>query len=258
MHRIFLGLPSRGAWGPGCFTAVTSSTRKHGLTSRLGTSGDINHCFNCLWCDAYNSREQLGIDIFGLHHDDLEAPPYLLDELCDEMDRVDADVLSVVAAVKDCRGLTSCGIHTRGYWNARRLTLTEVYDYPETFSIADTPWPTKDLVVNTGLMLCRFDRTWVDEFPGFKTQTKLVTINGKKFPAVWPEDWDFSAWANARGLRVFATRKVITQHTGPEKFGTGKPWGTWIIDEGFVGFPPEPEVQHVNDNLASAGYDPGD
>lgn len=219
---------------------------------RVCDAGYIPHNFNNLWCDAWNCRDEFNIDCFALHHSDIKAQPHFLDVLAEEMDHFDADIVSCAIAVGDERGLSSTGIHVPGTWDVRRLTMTEIHDLPETFSILDTPWPGAYLALNTGLMLMRFDRPWVDEFPGFTMPTRIITAGGKKYAAMFPEDWGMSKWMNERGLRVFCTRKVKVEHIKPKAYVNDVPWGTWLEDLDALELPEE--VKHAGCSLARTGH----
>ncbi len=50
------------------------------------------------------------------------------------MDRVGADVIATVVPIKDNRGLTSTGLQDPDTLQIRRLTMTEVFRLPVTFS----------------------------------------------------------------------------------------------------------------------------
>jgi hypothetical protein len=252
MHRIFLGVPTSGSVRNGALTAFTSASRNHKFMARTCDAGYIPHNFNCLWADAYNQRDELKLDRFAMHHHDIRAEIFFLDSLMDEMERVDADILSVVMAICDDRGLSSTGIHVPGTWDTRRLTMSEAHDLPPTFSIADTPWPGAWLAINTGLMLCRFDKSWVDEFPGFQLRTRLIDADGKKFAVQWPEDFELSRWANERGLSVFATRKVAAWHRGEKEYGNSLPWGEWTTDQDALEL--SEEVKNADNSLARGGH----
>ncbi len=239
--------------GIGALSAASAPSRKHKFVVRTCDAGHIPHNFNTLWCDARDMRAEFGFTHFGLHHSDISVTtPYFLDVLAEEMDRVDADIISCAIAIGDDRGLTSTGVLIPGTWNGRRFTLTEIHDLPETFSIEDTPWPGCSLMLNTGLMLCRFSKPWADEFSGFTLPTRIITAEGKEHAAQFPEDWGMSKWFNDQGLRVFATRKVKVNHIKPKAYGNGLPWGEWTEDLDAVEIPQE--LQHAEHSLGCAGH----
>ncbi len=221
MSTIFLAVPNRGTIWSQAMAGINQASKKHTLIIRDLDGGYAANCFNSLWCEAWSYQ----VDRFAMHHDDIRCAPGWLDLLEAERERVNADILSVVIPIKDERGLTSTCVLDKdpSVWNARRLTMTEIYDLPETFTL-------ERLAVNTGLWICRFDQPWVDEFPGFRILTRITTTASQKRPGVHGEDWQFSGWAHRHKLRVFATRKVQAFHRGPTEYPNNQPWGTWKTD----------------------------
>ncbi len=188
---------------------------------------------NGAWCEAWNRRLVDGWDKFAIQHADVVPDLHFLKIMSDEMNRVGADILSVVIPLKDGHGLTSTGILDREA-NRRavyRLTMAEIFDLPETFSIEDTHRPDQILVVNTGLSMYRID-PWFGKFPGFNLLSQIQTEpDGTLVSRFWPEDWEMSRWADSMGLKVFATRKVGVDHWGRFAFSNRHVWGKWKTDE---------------------------
>ncbi len=212
--RVFIALPSYNGWIVGyALTGLLLASNRAFLHLKLGKGSLLANVFNRLLCMARNSRVECPWTHWALHHADLSAPEGWLDVMLDEMERTGADVLSVVVPIKDGRRLTSTGT-VQASGEIRRLTLKECYRLPETFSAADLPaiGIHTPLVVNTGLLLVRFDRPWVEEFHFNVGDAIQKKPDGTCRPLVLPEDWGFSDWANRRGLKVFATRKVLVQH----------------------------------------------
>jgi hypothetical protein len=187
--------------------------------------------FNHLWCQALNQRGIFGLTHFAMHHADIQAPPFWLDVLLAEMSRVQADLLSVVVPIKDQRGLTSTGSRHPVHGNIRRFTMKEIYDLPETFSIADTDNPDHWLMVNTGLWVCDFTKPWVTNVV-FSILDSIVHEDGRFQARTLPEDWNFSGWCARQELRVFATRKVPVLHHGRSSYSNERVWGEWHTDQG--------------------------
>jgi hypothetical protein len=211
----------------GLFGASTSARVK--LTASYGSL--LANNFNRLWCEALNTRAERGWTHFAMHHADVSAEPRWLDTLLAEMDRVAADVLSVVIPLKDERGLTSTAVRTPGRDDFRRLTLREVMALPPTFAAADVALD-KVLLVNTGLWLCRFTAPWV-EGVCFEVRDRIYQDEAGRFrAAVLPEDWNFALWCADHGLKVFATRAVKVTHRGGQDYGNDTAWGTWATDQG--------------------------
>ncbi len=211
----------------------------------------MNKAFNELWAEAYNLRSQLGITDWAMQHDDIRPQPGWADVLIDERRARQVDVMSAVAPLKDDRGLTSTGIRNAKTGQVRRLTMTELMRLPETFGLdallangVDVPGERKDkfLIVNTGLWVCDFRRTWIEAFPGFSSRDGLIrSEDGRLQAASLPEDWLFSEWAWRHGLQVRATRRTPLVHVehpampigeNNRAFPNGCVWGDWETDHG--------------------------
>jgi len=141
-------------------------------------------------------------------------------------------VLSAISPIKSGFGLTSTALDTHP-WRPQRLTMAEVMDAPETFDCdyARQRWGA-DLLINTGLMVFRLDNEWCE-----RICFDIVCRNWRDEKGVFqcdvePEDWRFSRWCNARGLKVATTRKVELLHKGPNDFNNFGTWGMWKTDEG--------------------------
>jgi SAM-dependent methyltransferase len=230
-YRIFLGIPNRGDISSGCYNAAIAASRRHTVFSLPMQFGDIEHNFNMLFSEAWNNRFNRKLTHWGLLHTDISAEEWWLDVAIEEMDRVGADVMSVVMAIKDERGLTTTGIRYPGVWGTRRFSMREISRLPETFSIADTDEPDAVLAINTGLWVCRFPQAgWPDKFVdggGFIAKHAIRIENGNAVPWFDSEDWLFSDWAATNGLRVFATRKIKAVHHGGFPYGNQGSWGSW-------------------------------
>lgn len=186
--------------------------------------------FNSLFCDAVNS----GCTHFAMVHADVQPAPLWLDTLLAEMEAQDCDVLSVVLPIKHAEGLTSTAIDdpTSPWEPWYRLSMHEIHALPETFSGRDVGYPDNALLVNTGCMLVRLGG-WVADFPGFTVRDRIVKEDGKYVAQTEPEDWAFSRWCHAHGLRVLATRLVQAHHWGDEQcFANYTAWGTAQTDPG--------------------------
>lgn len=253
MAKIFLALPSSGQTIPSTASAVLRGTRQHSLAARSAEGSPAAHCFNVLWCEACNEREQEKYTHFAMLHADISTDVGFLDTMIEEMEKIDADILSAVVMVGDERCLTSTGIQQPWTRNVRRLTETEVYRLPVTFSIADTDTPDRWLALNTGLWICRFTEPWVEEFPGFRMLTRIVSEGGKRYPWQCSEDWDFSDWANKRGLKLFATRAVQTWHRKTKEYYLGRYDREWMTDEHYSDI--EERGEHANCIMASRRND---
>ncbi len=228
---VFLAVPNSGCIMPCCLTGISQATKHHKMVLVPSQFGDVPHNFNMCWSIALNIREERHVTHFAMLHTDISPSAHWVDTLMEEMDRVDADIMTAVVAIKDARGLTTTGIRHPGIWGTQRFTMKEIHDLPETFSIADTDDPEAILAINTGCWICRFDYGWPDKFPGFKSEHRITFREGMAQPEFDSEDWLFSDWAASQGLRVFATRKVITKHVGAFEFGNDSVWGSLKTDE---------------------------
>ncbi len=226
-YFIYVAVPNAGSIKPCCMLGTLQATQqKHQIHVDPSQFGDIEHNFNMCFCNALNMRPQ--ITHFAMIHTDIKPMDHWLDTLLDEMDRVDADIMTTVIPIKDDRGLTTTGIRYPGIWGTRRLTMHEIVRLPATFSIEDTDEPDGLLAINTGLWVCRFPESgWPDRFPGFTCKHKIAWDEGKPQANFDSEDWLFSDWAASQGLKVFATRRVQCSHEGAVYYPNNKEWGAW-------------------------------
>lgn len=230
-YNVFLAQPNSGSVMPPCVSSLGNATAKHRTNLCLSQFGNVAHNFNMMWCQCLNSRANEGFTHFAMLHADIRISPFWLDVLLDEMDRVGADVMSTVMAIKDARGLTTTGIRYKGVWGTRRFTMAEIMDLPETFSIADTDSPEDILAVNTGAWVCRLPAGgWPNRFAGFTDKYEIRWYDGQAVAHFDSEDWLFSEWAAEQGLRVFATRKPEAYHIGAFEYGNSTKWGSWETD----------------------------
>ncbi len=236
-YTPFLGVPNAGNIMPCCLMGISEATKKHSLMLAPSQFGDIPQNFNMLWCICLNNCQANKITHFAMAHTDIAPAKGWLDTLIDEMDRVDADIMAAVVAIKDHRGLSTTGLRYPGIWGTRRFTMAECHDLPETFSIddcrhLDDRGDDPMLAINTGLWVCRFPHAgWTHAFPGFRSEHRIVWRDGLFQPEFDSEDWLFSDWAASQGLKVYATRKVATKHLGHFEFGNDTVWGSMKTDE---------------------------
>lgn len=224
-------------------------------------------CFNLLLCDALNARREYPVTHLAMLHDDVCPEPGWLDVMLDELEASGADFLSAVVPIKNGAGLTSTAVDMVGApWVVRRLSMKEVFDLPETFTLADIPWVGAErLLVNTGLWITRLD-TWAERiFPRdnatgksrqadlfFTDRARIIQApDGEYLAEDISEDWDFSRQLDALGVTVAATRKVPLYHERPE-FTSSNVWGAWQTDLGYLAclkrlglLQPEPQLAEV-------------
>lgn len=235
---VYLVMPHRDLQcnlGAAAGLHFASNNKLRQVVSNYGTSV-LTQCFNHLLAEALTARNTDGVTHFAMLHNDVIPCRYWLDILMEELNAGDYDMVSAVIPLKNPKGLTSTGLGTDSLWNVRRLTMTEIYDLPETFSAKDVSYRPVDngqLLLNTGCWLMRLDQPWVEGLC-FRQQDMIAwsIIDQKYVAQSISEDWDFTRQLLGRGCRVAATRKVPIIHERPE-FHNRAPWGEWKTDEEY-------------------------
>lgn len=200
--------------------------------------------FNAMWCTALNMLyrgEQ--VDYWAMQHADIGPQDGWLDMAIDELEARNLDVLGVVIPIKDNRGSTSIALERPDPdpWHPLcRLTMEEVYRLPETFTSEDVG---HKLLLNTGLWVCRFDKSWVMKGLHFTINDRIVFDKSREMfiAETEPEDWNFSRQLHKLGLRIGATRKIAAKHRGDTEFSNEYPWGTCKFDDQWIGQSVVPE-----------------
>ena len=230
---IYCGLPSYHGENPVAQTfEVFNQGPEFPMRVRPFKFSLLGYAFNFLWADALNSRKTHGITHFLMIHADIVpiAGQAWLKTLLEEMEVMGADILSVVAPIKNTDGLTSTGIRFGAPfhpWMVKRYTMKEIFELPETFTHPQ-------LVVNTGMMLVDIRKPWVEKIFFHIKDDMIRHEDGNFEPIVFPEDWNFSEEAKALGAKVFATRKVRIEHHGAQIFPNDAPWGAMSTDNNFL------------------------
>lgn len=215
-RRVFLALPAYGAVEREHAIAVAETMRRaKGVYVDSRGSSLLARCFNELWCEALNKRQELKLTHFVMLHSDIEpTDPNWLTLLMDEMDNVNADVLSAVSPIKDSRRITSTAV-LEGH-DLDRLSEEQLAELPTTFS--EAMFPGKTLLINTGLMAVRFDQPWVEKC-WFEIRDEIYQREDGIFePRGMSEDWNFSLMAKHFKRRVFATQRIGLKHYGRMAF----------------------------------------
>lgn len=227
---VRLGMPSYGELTSGAALGFFKPTNNPDIELHLlqQEGSLLAQNMNILWTWALNE----GCDYFAMLHADCQPEIGWLDILINEMEAKDLDVLGVAVPIKDQRGLTSLAMaHESGdTWRVHgRLTMTDIYRLPETFTSEDLG---HKLLLNTGCWVCRFDPTWARQVH-FTINDRIVfnKKTNKYHTEVEPEDWFISRLFHELGLRIGATRKVPLGHRGHVVYGNVKPWGTDLYDE---------------------------
>ena len=244
-RRVFLGQPGYGELTAGAARGFWRATRlPDSQVCRQYNEGSLLAAnFNALWVAALNLVHRgERVDYFAMQHADIEPCDYWLDGLIDELEARDLDMLGVVAPIKDPKGLTSIAVaHESGdSWRIKcRLTMSDVYRLPETFTSEDIGHP---ILLNTGLWVCRFGdwskkvRFTINDRIAF--DTKLDRYVGQ----CEPEDWYFSRLCHELGLKIGCTRKIPLEHRGPTRFTNTQAWGTQFYDSAWADESPVPKV----------------
>lgn len=247
--KIVIGMPHRDGWACYGSARALAATPSQKYTRWIIDQGNsiLTLTFNTLFAQALNLRDREGATHFAmLHNDVVPLEPNWVDVLMQEMEEHDLDMISAVVPIKNEKGLTSTATDHLGYpWGVRRLTMTEVMDLPETFTIKDVPHrePGACLLLNTGCWLMRITDPWVAGLL-FRQQDRIVwclSENGWVAQSI-SEDWDFSRQMVARGCRIGATRKVKLFHQLPQ-YHNESAWGTQRADEDFLSA--ERETEHL-------------
>lgn len=220
MDTLFIGHPS----GDRLVYNTSAQLVAHSGTNRRTVYGEnassiCTFNFNQLWCGALNLREKEGVTHFLLWHADvIPLGKEWLDVLFEEMAANKADVLSAIIPIKDERGLTSTAFDL-GNWKAARMTQKQALnpEFPDT-------WTAPNLLLNTGLMLVDMRKPWVEKIC-FTINDRIVFENGQWKAYCEPEDWNFSRQCHKLDLRLFVTRKVITEHCGYKAYRSDEIWG---------------------------------
>ncbi len=226
---VFLAMPHRDGVSIGAVRGVMGASQSADVRFVPESRSCLTMCFNVLWCHALNTPD---VTHFAMIHDDIGPEQGWLDVLLEELERTGADVVSAVSPIKDPRGLSSTAIrHPETGW-LRRLTISETDSLPETFDATSAGFPGHTLLVNTGLWVCRFDRSWVERITFKQKDGKYRGDDGKWRPTMLTEDWLFSLDLAEMGIKAMATRRVKLRHAGLYAFPNSGGWGQWKTDEG--------------------------
>lgn len=235
-HKVFLAVPGRNWIWDSMVGLDTCTIGVHEVTKVNSGMGwdDMNR----LWVNALNASERGMFDRFAIQHSDQAPQPGWIDTLSCEMDDLKADFVSTVSALKDIRGLTSCGVGTmEERWDAyRRFTMHEVMDFPETFSVQDTPHPDKVLLHNSGCILIDLTASIFHDTDenGYLKATFSFPIAARRLAPGGPlvhcresEDWYFSRQMHLLGAKSYVTRKVGMSHIGDRGHPNNVAWGSY-------------------------------
>lgn len=188
----------------------------------------LTHSFNQAWASVLDLRDS-GVEVkyFAMLHDDISPSPWWVDTLIDELERVEADVVSAVVPIKGPDGTTSTAVYTGDIWLPRRLTMAEVMELPETFGRDDVEGP---LLLNTGCWVADITKPWAEQVCFDFMNRIRKTPNGHRVAECVPEDWLNSHRLNELGCKLYATRKVVIEHHGNGVARNDQVWG-WDTDK---------------------------
>lgn len=234
----FLGMPGYGEMTAGAARGFWRATRRPDsrVYYQYNEGSLLAANFNTLWCGALNlCHRGVPVGYFAMQHADVEPEDWWLDTLIAEMEAKELDLLGVVVPIKDTKGVTSTalGRHDGDTWRIQcRLTMSEVFRLPETFTSDDVGHP---LLLNTGLWVCRFDPGWARKVR-FTINDRIAfdTKLDRYVAQTEPEDWYFSRLCHELGLRVGCTRKIKLQHRGGLSFPNNRVWGSEAFDSQYV------------------------
>ena len=197
---------------------------------------------NVFIAGALNAQEA-GYDIthLAILHNDIVPETGWVETLLDEMLAHDADLMSAVVPIKDLNGLSSVAIDSLDdpFEVERRISMTEIYKLPETFTAADCGYPHRKLLVNHGCILIDFTKEWRKaENPDGTLKITMTSPDriGRRPDGRWeaqhsPSDWRFSRDVQNLGGKVMATRKIKLYHMGEMPYTSMMAWGDWETDQ---------------------------
>lgn len=177
--------------------------------------------FNGLFCQAMDLRDQGEVTHFAMLHDDIWPDNWWLNTLWREMQESGADLISVVAPIKDVpwwRTSTAIGL-VDDPWIVPRYIRAEDREFlPTTFGAEHVCSEGELLLVNTGCWLADLRKPWWDEFcdaGGFNFETRITRAeDGSRLTWIQPEDWRMSRFISLRGATLKATYAVRLRHRG--------------------------------------------
>jgi hypothetical protein len=237
--KIMLGLPHGGTAYVASMLSVFNSTIENKHDVEFATSGQSGGNFNTLWAQALNAGIEGKITHFAMLHADLEVERGWLDILVEELEARGDDLISVVLAIKDTRGVTSSGIgDPKDPWTPyRRFTIADLEALPKTFGemdILEAKPSGRYLLHNNGCWLADLRKPiwYIAQEDGtlpirFEFLEDLRIENKTIVYRKESEDWFFSRRLFESGCRTCITSKVHVVHYGPFGYTNWGAWGTY-------------------------------
>lgn len=225
-----LGLPHGGTVHWTAAKAAYEASSRHEVVILDSHNSGPN--YNALWVEALNRCHKEDFQRFVMLHADIQlftevetGLPWL-DVLEEERATGDFDFISVPSAIKDPRGLTSCGIgDPDNEWNPwRRFCINEWGLFKQTFTAQEIGYGDKYLLHNHAC--CMWDMTkqalWQQrdkngDSPFVFNLTERIRWNEatqnfrRDFKS---EDWDFSRALWKAGVRTALTSRLTLDHHG--------------------------------------------
>lgn len=236
--------------------SLNECSKKHRVS--VMDSGSSGGNFNHLWMHGLMAGLNKTHTHFMMQASDVHAPAHeggftpWLDILIDEMEKYDLAVISAVVAIKDDRGITSCGLgNPKDDWTIwRRFTTQEVEKLPATFDAQDINTAIQNGVIagDKGTDLSKFpllhnNQMWVADlrkpfwyeldkqgnFPvyfNFPERIKVLqTPEGPKcIHDRVSEDWFFSRLLHNVGAKTALHHGMKIYHHGEMPYPS---WGDW-------------------------------
>jgi hypothetical protein len=240
-HNILLGIPGRPIEF-GCALGIASASMQHHI--ELGHAKGSWDNFNTLFAGALTLARQGKITHFAQLHADVAPSEGWVDVLVAEMERRGASFCSATCAIKDGRGVLSCGVGNEWNdpWRGNRTRFTvweSLHEFPETFDAADVGYRGLALLHNNGCFVCdlRDERFYAEDDDGglrccFTFPKRIVLQPSGEYRTLGvSEDWWFSWQMHRLGIPSVITRKVVTKHGGENLYPNNEDYGTWRHDE---------------------------
>lgn len=253
--NVLIGVPSSGVICEGTAQATYQASLHHDFDRVPSTWSGPN--FNRCWKEAMNAGMKQQYTHFAIVHADIkvledhlvldgmgeivkEQSKLWLDVMLDDIEASGVPFLSCPIALKDSRGMLSCGIgDPADAWTIwRRFCVNELEQFPDVFTCADVGYPDKYLLHSIALSL--FDlRTpcWYKHDPKSNNAPAMFNFSEKivwnRVKCEWEvfcqsEDWAFSRMLWRAGINSALTRNVKVNHlTGNIEFPNHGDWGTY-------------------------------
>jgi hypothetical protein len=239
MAKIFVGIPGPSAnWG--AIRGLICASRNHEVL--YDNSNNAHDNFNGLWTMALNGYEKGYFTHFIMLHSDVTPHDWWVDTLYDEMEKAKVSLLSVAVAIKDDRGVLSCGIGNRkSPWNPwRRLTIKELEKLPDTFGAAEMGYPGGQILHNNACWIADLrDEKFFSVGPDgglvayfdFPKRVQRHPDTKEWIRMGESEDWYFSRRLDDLKIPTAITKAVELNHKGSMDFPNRGTWGRYEQDE---------------------------